>query len=72
MKMPITTESGVSKVDIHKSSVGNKKGWAFSVCWNGRPYPNFVSALYKTKKEATEKLKIYLDTGKFDWFGNAE
>ena len=61
---PITTESKITKTEVFKSSVGYKKGWAFSVCWNGRPYPNLVSALYKTKKETAEKLKVYLDMNK--------
>ena len=54
------------KTEVFKSSVGYKKGWAFSVGMN------FVSALYKTKKEASEKLKVYLDTGKFEYYGSAE
>ena len=54
------------KTEVFKSSVGYKKGWAFSVG------TNFVSALYKTKKEASEKLKVYLDTGKFEYYGSAE
>ncbi|MBA3065571.1 hypothetical protein FP828_03670 [bacterium] len=55
-----------NKTEVFKSAVGDRKGWAFSV---GR---NFVSALYKTQKEAKQKLKAYLGTGKFDWYGTAE
>ncbi len=62
----------ITRTDVHKSSVGSKKGWAFSIYWENRDYPNFVSALYKTKKEANLNLNRYIKTGKFDYYGSAE
>ena len=62
----------ITKTEIHKSRISYNKGWAFSVWWDNRPYPNFISALYKTKKTATVKLKEYLKSGKFDFYGDAE
>lgn len=61
----------ITKTTVEKGTIGNKKGWCFSVYY-GRPYPNFISALYKTKREAQNKLDIYIQTGKFDWYGSAE
>lgn len=52
--------------EVKRSSAGNKEGWHFVV------RPNFTSALYKTKKEAEDKLDEYLETGKFDFYGTAE
>ena len=66
------SSDGVTKTEVHKSSVGNKKGWAFSLYWKNRAFPNMISALYKTKREAAEKLDTYLKTDKFDWYGSAE
>ena len=63
---------GITKTEINKSSVGNKKGWAFSVYFSNRPYPNFTSALYKTKKEIVIELDRYLETGDYDFYGSAE
>lgn len=62
----------VTKTEVYPSSIRNKKGWAFSVYWNNRPYPNFVSCLVKTEIGAKRGLKKYLNTGKFSWYGNAE
>lgn len=52
--------------EVKRSSAGDKEGWHFVVG------PNFTSALYKTKKEAEDKLDKYLETGKFDFYGTAE
>ena len=62
----------ITKEEVHKSNVGEKLGWAFSVYFNGRPYPNLISALYKTKREAAEQLERYKKTGEFDTYGSAE
>lgn len=58
--------------EVFKSSVGNKKGWAFKVWWGCTTHPNFVSALYRTKKETKKMLAHYLDAGKFELYGSAE
>jgi len=62
----------ITKTDIHKGNVGNKKGWAFSIYFDDRPYPNLISALYKTKKEIKKQLVRYLSTGEYDFYGSAE
>jgi hypothetical protein len=62
----------ITKTEVHKGWVYYNKGWAFSVWWDNKPCPNFVSALYRTKKTATAKLKEYLKSGKFDFYGDAE
>ena len=62
----------VTKTEVHPGSVGSKKGWAFSVYYGGRDYPNVISALYKAKLEAQEQLARYLKTGKLDTYGSAE
>lgn len=54
-------------VTVRKGSIGNKKGWCFETS-NGL----FISALYKTKREAEDQMMHYLETGKFDWYGSAE
>ena len=61
----------ITKTEIGKGTVANKKGWNFAVYF-GRPYPNFVSALYKTKKETKKQLERYIETGDFDLYGGAE
>jgi hypothetical protein len=60
------------KTVIRKGNVITRNGWCFEVYYGGKTYPNFISALYKTKRETMEKRKLYLDTGKFDWYGSAE
>jgi len=62
----------LTKIEIHRSRVGEKEGWAFSVYWNNREYPTLISSLYKTKKTATQKAKEYRERGEFDWYGDAE
>lgn len=62
----------VRKGIVRKGSIGNKRGWAFDVIFNGRKYPNIISALYKTKKEAEEKLNNYFENDKLDTYGSAE
>ena len=62
----------VTKKEVHQSNVGSKRGWAFSVYYDNRPYPNFISSLVKTKTGAQRNLNKYLQTGKFSWYGNAE
>ena len=67
----------ITKTTIEKGSLfyeGGKvaKGWCFSVYFNGKKYPNIISALYKTKKEIKEQLSRYIKTGKYDLYGTAE
>ena len=62
----------ITKAEVYKSRVGNKEGYAFSVYWDDRPYPNFISSLVKTEKGARRNLNIYLRTRKFSIYGNAE
>jgi hypothetical protein len=62
----------VTKTEISKSSIGSKTGYTFSVYYNGRSYPNFVSGLVKTERGARRNLKRYLKTGEFSVYGNAE
>ena len=62
----------ITKAEVEKGSLGNKKGWNFSVYFNNRPYPNFISALFKTKREAEKDLKMYKETGDFRLYGSAE
>lgn len=57
---------------IERSYVGNKRGWAFSVYYCGRAYPNMVSALFKTRGEAKDELNRYIETGEFVLYGSAE
>lgn len=66
MKTPIT------KIVVRRSSCGSKHGWAFEIYWANRPYPNFASALYKTKREAIKQLNRYLSGNGFDYWGSAE
>jgi hypothetical protein len=60
------------RTEVHEATVGDKEGWAFSLYLKGRSYPQFVSALYKTKPEAEQQLQRYIQTGKFDTYGSAE
>ena len=62
----------ISKVIIERSSDGDKKGWSFQVFWADRPYPNFISALYKTKRETISQVERYLKDKGFDYYGSAE
>jgi len=57
---------------VRQGVVKDKRGWCFEVFYDNRPYPNFISALYKTRIGATRKLKKYLKTGEFSLYGNAE
>ena len=45
---------------VRKGNIGNKKGWNFKVFFDGRNYPNIISALYKTKKEMLKNQDIYI------------
>ena len=47
-------------IEIGKGFIGDKKGWNFKVFFNGRNYPNIISALYKTKKEILKNQDIYI------------
>lgn len=62
----------ITSTNIGKATCGNKQGWAFSITWDDRPYPNFISALYRTRKEAQAQLRRYLDGNGFDYYGTAE
>ena len=61
----------ITKTEVHRGFVGSKKGWAFSVYF-GREYPNLISALFKTKREATSELNRYIETGEYACYGSAE
>lgn len=67
MKKP----NGITKTEIHKSCIGNKKGWSYSVYF-GCTFPNLIGALYTTKNKANEALNKYLNTGKIEFYGDAE
>lgn len=62
----------ITKTEVTKGSLGNKKGWSFHVYWENRPYPQIISGLYKTKRTATKQLERYLATKEFDFYGDAE
>ena len=62
----------ITKKDIHKGFVGNKRGWVFSIYFNDSNSPQIQSALFKTKQEAQAELQRYIDTGKFAAYGSAE
>ena len=62
----------ITKTDVARGTLGDKKGWNFSVYWDERGYPNLISGLYKTEKEAQAQLKRYIETGDFDFCGSAE
>ena len=62
----------ITKTEINRSNVECKKGWAFSVYFNNLVYANLVSALYKTKRLCQQKLEVYIKTGVYDWYGDAE
>jgi len=59
---------------VRKGSIfdGKKRGWAFTVTYGDREYPNIISALYKTKKETIEKLIDFFNDDKLDTYGSAE
>lgn len=65
-------DRAITKVDIDESNIGDKKGFCFAVTWKDRDYPNFVSALYKTRLGTTRKAIKYLKTGEYSLYGNAE
>jgi len=62
----------ITKTRVTKGFVGSKEGWGFYVYWNDREFAQLRSALYKTKKTATEKLSEFIKTGKYDTYGDAE
>ena len=62
----------ITSIQINKGSIGEKQGFNFSVIWGDREYPNFTSALYKTRLGAKRKAIKYLKTGVFSFYGNAE
>jgi len=62
----------ITKTRVHRAYVGNKKGCSFSIYFNGLEYPTIKGALYKTQRKASEKLKVYIETGKFESYGDAE
>lgn len=61
-----------TRVEVGRSQIGDKQGWAFSVYFRGAKHANFVSALYKTKVEAFQASQKYLETGDFELYGSAE
>lgn len=62
----------ITKTEIHKGFVGNKRGWAFSIYYDNKEYPNLISALYKTKREIEKQLQRFLETGEYSTYGSAE
>ena len=59
-------------IEIGKGFIGDKKGWNFKVFFDGRNYPNIISALYKTKKETKLKMEDWFYKDKLDTYGSAE
>ena len=57
---------------VRKGNIGNKKGWCFEIYFDKRTYPNIISALYKRKYEAFNKVVSYLLDDKLDTYGSAE
>ena len=62
----------VSKTVVRRGTLANLEGWAFEVYYRDREYPNFISALYSTKRKAEEALQKYLDTGEMEFYGDVE
>lgn len=62
----------ITNTTVHRSNVGNRRGWAFSVYFCNRPHPNVASALFTTKREAQSELKRYVETGRLAFYGSAE
>ena len=68
-----TIRNGIQLIiEIDKGCIGDKKGWSFSVYFDGRKYPNLISALYKTRKETKLKMEGWLFKDKLDTYGSAE
>ena len=65
-------DRAITEIKINEGSLSNKQGFNFSVIWEDREYPNFISALYKTHLGTTRKAIKYLRTGEFSFYGNAE
>lgn len=68
-KLPTLSDN--QKISVNRGTLGlgtdkEKHGWNFSVG------SNFVSALYKTQREAKAQLERYLSTGDYDFYGTAE
>lgn len=57
---------------VRKGTLGNKNGWAFVVYYDNRSFPNLISGLFKTKKEAKSELERYIETGEYVFCGSAE
>ena len=62
----------ITKTEVHKATIGKRRGWAFSIWFNDKPYPNLISALFKTKDQAEKELYLYMETGEFKFYGSAE
>jgi hypothetical protein len=82
MKKPWIRHGVSSRFEFHRGSLGNKKGEAYSVYYSDRTkgkttergYPNYISALFKTKKEAREDAEKFKKGGASatEWYGSAE
>ena len=60
-------------IQVKESQLGDKRGFAFLVFYENSPKcAGFVSALFKTKEEATREAKRYETTGEFVFYGSAE
>lgn len=62
----------ITKTNVRKGNIGNKKGWCFEIYFNNTNYPGLISALYTRKYEAENALDTYYNTGEFETYGTAE
>jgi len=71
-----------SRYEEHLGTLGSKKGHAYSVYYSDRTkgkttersYPNYTSALFKTKRERSEDMEKHRKggAGATTWYGSAE
>lgn len=59
-------------IEIHTDTIGDIRGWGFSVYFGGRKYPNITSGVYTTKAKAMAAYHLYTKTGKIEFYGDAE
>mgnify|MGYP001573817918 CR=1 FL=1 len=62
----------ISKALVRKGFIGRKRGWCFEIYFEGRTFPNIISALFLTKKEAFSEMWRYINTDKLVTYGSAE
>ena len=56
------------KKGLIRKDVTNKKLWVFEVYYDGRSYPNIISARYKSKRNVQQALYDYLMGGSLDCY----